>query len=192
MAKIETGNDLRKARILYNLKQEDVAKYFGIARSTYAIWETKYKNKKLPRDKYLSKFEGIEFFLPQKKMSFWDKIKFYHSKNKAVCGWCGRKFIKSNNSHKYCCDECRTNEYNTTNLAKSKLRNLAKKNHVDIDIKRMLELTAEKIKMFKKNYERCTKYPKDEKRYCICEKCLKDIKKNGKCRCGLFKEKKNV
>lgn len=85
--KILCGEDLKKVRLLYKMKQKDMAMFFGVARSTYAVWETKYKNKLLPINKYRETFEIVEYWMPKKieketvesfdKMTFWQKTKWF-------------------------------------------------------------------------------------------------------------------
>lgn len=102
------------------------------------------------------------------------------------CLWCGKPVVQKQKFQKYCSPQCKANEYNTTIEAKRKFRRLAKKYYLEVDIKNLIELTKEKIMKYKKQYEKCTKYPHSELRYCISEKCLKEIARNGQCACGLF------
>lgn len=102
------------------------------------------------------------------------------------CVWCGKPVEKKQKGQRFCSDECRALEFNTTTEAKRKFRRLAKKYYLEIDIKNMVELTKEKILKFKKQYEKCTKYPQSKTRYCLSEQCLKEISRKGQCACGLF------
>lgn len=79
--KILCGEDLKKVRLLYNMKQKDMAIFFGVARSTYAVWESRYKNRLLPINKYRETFEIVEYWMPRKleqekkKISLWSIVK---------------------------------------------------------------------------------------------------------------------
>lgn len=75
--KITTGREIKIARLYLKKTHKQMADFFGIARSTYSGWESKYKNKLLPRQKYLSGFIMLEYQVrkkAEKQFTWWDVI----------------------------------------------------------------------------------------------------------------------
>ena len=108
---------------------------------------------------------------------------------KIKCHWCGKEFEPKAQHQKYCHPYCRTEEFNTEIKAKRHFFRLMKEKQVDLDIARIRNVTAAKLLSFQKEYLRCPCAPDDKDRYCISQKCIEDIEKEGTCICGLFKKK---
>ncbi len=82
--KIETGRDLKIARLYLKRTHQQMADFFGIARSTYSGWESLRKYSYLPRKKYRSAFVMLEYQVnkkAEKQFSFWDVVMDY------IKGW---------------------------------------------------------------------------------------------------------
>lgn len=107
------------------------------------------------------------------------------------CKWCGKEFEPVAKHHKYCCRECKTEEFNTTIKAKRHFYRIAIENNFVVDKSKINKITAAKIMMFKKDYLRCPCDAMDDFRYCGSPKCLGEITAKGECHCGLFKGKQN-
>ena len=61
MTVIIYGRQLREIRIEKKMTQKEMADYFGVTRGTYSCWESRYKDKLLPRKKYQHKFLLLQF-----------------------------------------------------------------------------------------------------------------------------------
>lgn len=55
---VKTGSDLRKVRLEFKKTQKQIGELFGVCRSTYSSWESKYKEKSLPK-KVIKRFPDI-------------------------------------------------------------------------------------------------------------------------------------
>ena len=60
------------------------------------------------------------------------------------CAWCGKPVIQKQKGQRFCSNQCRALEFNTTIEAKRKFRRLAKKYYLEVDIKNLVELPLKK------------------------------------------------
>lgn len=55
-----TGNDLKLIRKAEQKTQKEMAEYFRITRGTYSCWESRYKNRPVPRKRHIVQFYVLE------------------------------------------------------------------------------------------------------------------------------------
>lgn len=55
-----TGNDLKLIRKAEQKTQKEMAEYFRITRGTYSCWESRYKNRPVPRKRHIAQFYVLE------------------------------------------------------------------------------------------------------------------------------------